>query len=76
MKELISRFNTDKTHIEVDAINQKDNGMTNNPSLYSYTILLVLNDERYSILAQTSLDLFDQEEIKHAIHYFETALKI
>lgn len=75
LKELITRFNTDETHIEVDVVNQKDNGMSDDASLYSYTVLLVLNDDRYNIFAETSIDVFDNNEIKHTIEYFENELK-
>lgn len=69
MNELIRLFNTNKTHIEIDTINQKENGLTNDPSIFTYTIQLIDNNDNDPI-ASISIDQFSDKEIKDVIKYF------
>lgn len=69
MNELIKLFNTNKTHIEIDTINQKENGLTNDPSIFTYTIQLIDNNDNDPI-ASISIDQFSDKEIKDVIKYF------
>lgn len=73
MDKLIELFNTDKTHIEIDIINQYENGTTANKHEYTYTIHLVNSSDNDSLCA-VSVDNFCQREIDSVIDYFENTL--
>lgn len=70
MEELILLFNNEKTHIEVDCINQKDNGTTKEDNVYTYTVLLICNATGEEI-ESASVKSFDKKDIKFVTSYFE-----
>lgn len=61
MEKLISMFNTEKTHIEIDTINQFENGTTTDKNLFTYTIYLINNADGEPI-AQGSVNSFSSAE--------------
>ena len=65
MKELIELFNDNDTHIEVDTLNQKDNGTTSGADIYSYTVILIDNKTRDNI-ESVSIRNFDKKDIEFA----------
>ena len=73
MDKLIEFFNTDKTHIEIDIINQYENGTTANKHDYTYTIHLVNNSDNDSLCA-ASVENFCQGEIESVIDHFGNIL--
>lgn len=73
VEELIKIFNTDKTHIEIDTINQHDNGMTTDKHEYTYTFLLVRNENQES-LEHVSVEGFCLASIKFVHDCFEQYL--
>lgn len=70
MQELINLFNNSSTHIEIDTINQKDNGYTDDPNAFTYTILLLSNEDN-DIIAAESIDTFSDAEIISVVNYFK-----
>lgn len=72
MNELIRIFNDNETHIEIDTVNQKENGMTDNPNIYTYTVLLIDNASGDSIESEVSVR-FDEKEIKSIRESFTRA---
>lgn len=70
LQELITLFNNNNTHIEIDTVNQKDNGYTDDPNVFTYTILLLSNDDN-DIIAAESIDAFSDAEIISVINYFK-----
>ncbi|MBO0438945.1 hypothetical protein [Candidatus Enterococcus ikei] len=74
MYELIEIYNTDKTHIEIDTVNQKENGTTTDGNLYSYTIYLTDNESDDPI-NMVSVEKFNSYEVGFVIDYFDKYLK-
>jgi len=74
MYELIEKYNTDQTHIEIDAVNQKENGTTADGNIYSYTIYLMDNDSGDPI-NMVSVEKFNSYEVGFVIDYFDKHLK-
>lgn len=70
MQELITLFNNNNTHIEIDTVNQKDNGYTDDPNIFTYTILLISNEDN-DVIAAESIDSFTDDEIISVINYFK-----
>lgn len=70
MQELITLFNNNNTHIEIDTVNQKDNGYTDDPNIFTYTILLISNEDN-DVIAAESIDAFSDDEIISVINYFK-----
>lgn len=73
MDKLIELFNTDKTHIEIDVVNQYENGKTVNKHDYTYTIHLLNNSDNDSLCAEC-VESFSQAEIDSVIDYFGSIL--
>lgn len=70
MQELINLFNNSSTHIEIDTVNQKDNGYTDDPNVFTYTILLLSNEDN-DVIAAESINAFTDTEITSVINYFK-----
>lgn len=70
MQELITLFNNNNTHIEIDTVNQKDNGYTDDPNIFTYTILLISNEDN-DVIAAESIDSFTDDKIISVINYFK-----
>lgn len=64
MHELIKEFNTDKTHLEFDTINQYDNGTTDEKNFYTYTVYLIDNKTNYPITGAVSINNFEDDSIQ------------
>ena len=67
MYELIKTFNTKTTHIEVDTLNQEENG---GEVLYSYTVYLVDNITSQPINF-VSIDNFSKQDIDYVKNNFK-----
>lgn len=72
MNELIKTFNDNETHIEIDAVNQFENGSTKDRSVYSYTVILLQNETGEQICS-VSIDKFDKDDIEFVKKYFNLA---
>lgn len=74
LEKLISKFNTEETHIEIDTINQFENGTTTDKNAYTYTIYLINNADSEPI-TQESVDTFSFAETEMIYWDFTNALK-
>lgn len=70
MYELIKTFNTKTTHIEVDTLNQEENG---GEFLYSYTVYLVDNITSQPI-DFVSIDNFSKQDIDYVKNNFKRVI--
>lgn len=72
MDTLIRIFNNDRTHIEIDCINQKDNGTTSDASIYTYTVMLVENVTGEIVDgAMVSISSFSEAPVLDIVSYFK-----
>lgn len=67
MDELIKLFNNEMTHIEIDTVNQRDNGEDHD--FYSYTVIL-LDNKTLEVIDNVSIDNFDREDIEWVKRFF------
>ena len=70
MYELIKTFNTKTTHIEVDTLNQEENGRE---VLYSYTVYLIDNMTSEPI-DFVSIDNFSKSDIDYVKNNFKRVI--
>ena len=70
MNELIEKFNNELTHIEIDAINQLENGGKDE---WTYTLLLIDNKTKDTI-NQISISDFGNAEMSHVRRVFELTI--
>lgn len=66
MNELIKQFNNAETHVEVDVLNQYENGTTDDRNIFTYTVYIVANKDNKH-LATAGVDNFSEKEIKWVI---------
>lgn len=72
MDTLIRIFNNDRTHIEIDCVNQKDNGTTSDASVYTYTGVLVENATGEIVDgAMVSISSFSGAPVLDIVSYFK-----
>ena len=74
MDELIKLFNNEMTHIEVDTVNQKENGETDY-DFYSYTVMLIEN-KNSEIIDSVSIDTFDDSDVEWVSKIFLNSVKL
>ena len=70
MNELIEKFNSKLTHIEIDAINQLENGGKDE---WTYTLLLIDNKTKDTI-NQISISDFGNAEMSYVRRVFELTI--
>lgn len=75
MYELIQKYNTSETHIEIDTISQVENGMSADLPEYTYTVHLINNKTNDPLVGAISIDQFSMEDIKFVDYMLSGQLK-